>query len=317
MNTLVLIPCTDRKRILPSDHLRARNLPVGSVRDVATEWGRRTSSSNARSNPDELYCGRAYREARVASNLLGAELVVISAGHGLVRQGQKIPAYGLTAATGKTDSVQKKVTTSDWSGAGWWRALGENTSSIVSLSDLFLEVAPELVLISLSESYANLLCEQLAFLDETFVQRLRIFGMGLSSHLPANVVSSLMPYDGRLNGPDSPISGTMSDFSSRALHHYAQSLDGGLLSGRAASDDRLALEGVMDVWSMPATPVRKKMTDDEVIGFIQDNWGKTRGRSGASLRLLRDSGNACEQGRFKNLFMLAVAGLINAQEGIV
>lgn len=317
MSTLVLIPCTDRKRILPSEDLLARNLPAGSVRDVATEWGRRTSLSNARSNPDELYCGRAYGEARAASDLLGAELVVISAGHGLVRQGQKIPAYGLTAATGKTDSVKSKVTTSDWSGANWWRALGENTSSRISLSDLFLEVDPELILMSLSESYANLLCDQLAFFNEKFVQRLRIFGMGLSPHLPANVVGSLMPYDGRLNGPDSPIKGTMSDFSSRALHHFAQSLEGGVVSGRAASDDRLVLEGVMDVWSMPATPVRKKMSDDEVIGFVQDNWDRTRGRSGASLRLLRDSGNACEQGRFKNLFNLAAAGLSNAQEGIV
>lgn len=315
MKTVVLIPCTDRKRITPVQELCASNLSVGTCEDVAKDWGRRVRSANDRVTPDQLYCGRAYKEARNASNLLEAELCVVSAGHGIIRQDQAIPSYGLTVASGKRDSVQAKITDADWSSAKWWQALGEFSSASVSLSDYFRDAAADLVLIALSENYAKLLAEELAGLDEDCVQRMRVFGAGLASHLPENIEPCLMPYDVRLNGKDSPIRGTMSDFPTRALHHYAKGLGCGQIEGRSLGDDKRSIANELEAWSVPEIPVRRKMSDEDVIGFVLENWEATNGRSGASLRLLRDSGNACEQSRFKDLFKLAAADRFQSEQG--
>lgn len=272
-------------------------------------------SANDRVTPDHLYCGRAYKEAREASNLLKAELCVVSAGHGIVRQDQAIAPYGLTVAAGKRDSVQSKVIDTEWSVTKWWQALGEHSSANVSLSDYIGELAPDLLLISLSENYAKLLGEELSGLDEGCVQKIRVFGVGLASHLPESIEPCLMPYDVRLNGPDSPISGTMSDFSTRALHHYAMSFEHGNIEGRSLGDDQRCIAKELEAWSPPETPVRNKMSDSDVVNFILENWGATNGRSGASLRRLRDSGNACEQGRFKDLFKIAAADRVESEKG--
>jgi hypothetical protein len=300
---------------MPSEELYARNLSVGACDSVAKEWGRRVRSANDRVTPDQLYCGRAYKEARGASNLLGSELCVVSAGHGLVRQDQAIAPYGLTVASGKQDSVQGKFTDTDWSVANWWRALGEHSSAAVSLSEFFQELAADLILIALSKNYAKLLGGELAGLDQDCVQKIRVFGAGLASHVPENIEPCLMQYDVRLNGPDSPIRGTMSDFPTRALHFYAMSLEQGQIEGRSLADDKRSIAKGLETWSAPEIPVRKKMSDDDVINFVLENWDATNGRSGASLRLLRDSGNACEQSRFKDLFKLAAEGRFKSERG--
>ena len=62
------------------------------------------------------------------------------------------------------------------------------------------------------------------------------------------------------------------------------------------------LIALMAGWTPPVKPHRKRQTDGEIIAFILDAWCRTGGSSGASLRLLRNSGRACEQGRFRDLF---------------
>ena len=316
MKTVVLIPCTDRKRILPSSSLCARNLSFGDLNQVAKEWSLRVRAANERFEPDQLYCGRAYKEGRQAADLLGADLAIVSAGHGIVPQGERIPSYGLTVAAGKQDSIPTKVQEAEWSTASWWQAIGEHLRATVRLSEFFELVSADLVLIALSENYANLLASELAQLSDFWVKRIRVFGAGLEPHLPSKVRPCLMPYDVRLNGPESPIRGTMSDFPTRALHHYALGLKGGLLSGHSCAEDRCGVEEILHTWSVPEIPVRKKLSDQEVINFVLENWEKTKGRSGVSLRLLRDSGNACEQGRFKDLFKRAAAGRLKPEVGV-
>ncbi len=294
--------------------LSARNLTAGSLQEVAKQWSECIHFASDRAKPDDLYCGRAYREGRLAADLIGAELAILSAGHGIVREYQEIAAYGLTVAPGKADSIQCKIPDEEWSSAKWWRALGDYAAASISLSEFFGQSAADLVLVALSENYAKLLSSELAGLDEQFARKMRVFGAGLAKHLPANIEPRLMPYDARLNGPQSPIKGTMTDFPTRALHHFANALHEGLLRGRSSAEDRCQVDEMLKGWTAPAIPVRKKMSDQEVISFVLDNWEKTEGRSGASLRLLRDSGNACEQSRFKDLFKLAAADRAKSKE---
>ena len=85
--------------------------------------------------------------------------------------------------------------------------------------------------------------------------------------------------------------------------------------GVSLDDDKRFIAKELEAWSVPETPVRKKLSDDDVISFVLQNWGATNGRSGASLRFLRDSGNACEQSRFKDLFKMAAANRFQSEKG--
>lgn len=261
--------------------------------------------ANDVSAPSEIYCGRAYQEAARAAGSLSAELVVISAGLGLVRESDSIPSYSLTVAPGKQDTIQRKLDAERVSPEVWWGVLRQSKPAILGLRGLFQKMDAPLVLLSLSANYARLIKEELSGLADDDVRRLRIFGAGIGEYLPTNLSGSVMPYDARFNGPKSPLKGAMSDFGSRALHHYSQCLLEGTIRGLNASQDHADLSRLMSDWVMPETPVRKKLSDKQVIDFILENWQKTEGRSGFSHRLLRGSGFACEQGRFRDLFKRA------------
>ncbi len=305
MRTIVLIPCTDRKRREPSEDLRARSLAPGNLSEVAGEWLDRIASATSKQPHGEVYCGRAYREAAKAAKQLSAELAVISAGLGVVRADQPIPSYSLTVAPGSDDTVLNKITCDGASADAWWNALKFRHEKIAGVQDLLRRESSALILMGLSASYARLIRDDLVGLSVAETERIRIFGAGITEHLPPSLAASVMPYDFRLNGPDSPIPGTMSDFASRALHHFAGCLRDGVLSAAQADDDRQELLWLMRDWRTPNLPVRKRMTDEEIVRFILDQWDETGGRSGVSLRLLRDTGHACEQGRFRDLFRRA------------
>ena len=109
--------------------------------------------------------------------------------------------------------------------------LGENTPAETDLCALLAQRKPDLILMSLSAGYAHLIADEFRVLAPDQKPRLRIFCAGANSQVPPAVADNIMPYDTRLDGPDSPIRGTMSDFSGRALHHYARCVRDGIING--------------------------------------------------------------------------------------
>ena len=283
----------------------AQNLTAGRINLVAQAWGRRLRDATPKFRPDELYCGRAFLQGRKAANCLDAELFVISAGYGLVSERDKLAPYSLTVLPGKADSIVRKVPRSEWSPNFWWRMLGGNTPAETNLCALLAQRQFDLILMSLSAGYAHLISDELRRLTPDQKPRLRIFCAGRNQHLPTAVTDNMMPYDARLDGPDSPIKGTMSDFSGRALHHYARCVMDSVVKGMNLAEDKRDLKTMIAGWTPPNRPSRERQTDEEIIAFILNAWCSTGGRLNASLRLLRDSGRACEQKRFRDLFFRA------------
>ena len=56
-----------------------------------------------------------------------------------------------------------------------------------------------------------------------------------------------------------------------------------------------------DLLANDATQKNRKVRDEIVVAFIRKNWKNTGGKFQKSLRLLRDSGIACEQNRFRDI----------------
>jgi hypothetical protein len=145
-----------------------------------------------------------------------------------------------------------------------------------------------------------MIAPELASLDPSLRNRLRIFTGSAKAPLPSILGEFVMPYDGRLNGIAGR-AGTVSDFAQRALRHFAEVV----LAGKgdaSASDHRQAVLASLDGLEAPVQCRGRAATDSEITNLLRANWGQGGASSGHLLRHLRSSlGIACEQKRFARL----------------
>jgi hypothetical protein len=252
----------------------------------------------------DLYCGRGFREAESCANEVGASLYIISAGQGLISIDNLIGAYSATVTRGNVDSVgwvgQRKGPVAP---DQWWVRLNEALGQPYPIARLVQECRKTLFVFAVSSPYLALIRSDLNQLPGTASSRVRLIGPQLRPDLERDRWSvAVMPYDDRLDGPDSPCPGTKADFPQRAARHFLRTVD---VAGRAASameHRRLVTEALSD-WRSPRKIVRPRYSDDELRKLIEQMWTQANGQVGRALRLLRDREKvACEQGRFKRLF---------------
>ena len=106
---LIITPCSDRKYGFTPEHMRAASLPFGSLPSVANESAVRVKESIPTNAARDVYAGRSFVELKAAQSLVSADLVIISAGLGIVRGQQKIPNYGITVSRSASDQYLKKL----------------------------------------------------------------------------------------------------------------------------------------------------------------------------------------------------------------
>lgn len=296
---LVITSCTNRKRRPVSPGLHMADLSAAPIEDLASDWGERLSKAPLRYSASEVYGGRNFQEARAAAVKLHARLVVVSAGLGLIDASTSIPAYGCTILVGARDSVQQRVS-GEFSVASWWRALAGASTFSVSLKDVVRQESGPL-LVALSEAYLEMLAPELMALSPPDLERVRIFTGSPIERTPPALRAFRMPYDHRLDGPDSSVPGTRSDFASRALSHFA-GLGRGGASEASVAEDADAVRSAIKSWRAPPKFERKRLDDQEVLVLIEQHWDRAGGSSTRLLRLFRDElAIACEQSRFAAL----------------
>lgn len=267
--------------------------------DVAEEWGRRLATASSLYPASELYGGRGFQEAILATELLDGELLVASAGVGLIEGGTEIPAYACTILTDAADSIGAR-TRGAFAASEWWGALASVSPHHRRLAELARRTQG-LICAALSDSYLDMLSVDLATLPKAALGRLRIFTRAPVDKIAPALRSSVMPYDDRLDGPDSPIRGTRGDFAGRALRHFAEHI-AAEDDQRPAAEHALAVSAALRGWGMPPRFDRHRLDDAAILDVIRNRWDAERGSSTRLLRHLRDDrGVACEQGRFAAL----------------
>lgn len=270
--------------------------PLGKLADT---WGERVSSEAVLHPASEVYCGRSFQEARVAAEKLDAKLLIVSAGLGLVDASTHIPAYGCTVLLGAEDGIQSRVS-GYFSVASWWQALSSVSRFSVSLAKVVEEHQGPLLL-ALSEGYLEMLTPELIELEPTDLSRVRIFTGSQAARIPAALQSFRMPYDDRLDGPDSPRPGTRNDFASRALAHFVE-LERCRAPQASVEDDADAVRSAMESWRAAPKFDRIRHDDETMLLLIARYWDEVGGSSSRLLRYFRDVLDiACEQSRFAAL----------------
>ncbi|MGO7299611.1 hypothetical protein ACCS72_24595 [Rhizobium ruizarguesonis] len=293
--TAILTACTQRKRVTHSPFLSARDLPSGRLSEVAGAWSERLKKVRTVRSARNLYSGRSFVEAVKASDVLRADLFIVSAGLGLVHGDDAVPSYNMTVSKGGPDCVMPKLP-GDCTEADWWAALG-GADALIEM----VEATRHVVVIGLPSPYLRMIAPALGRLSDEACSRIRIVGGRHVADLDSRLESARLPYDSRLDGPQSPLRGTKSDFASRATRHFVEHV---LAKDEAATFDvhRAKVEALMSAWAHPITKTGVRALNSEIKSILREHWARADGRTTKLLRILRDELNiACEQKRFQGL----------------
>lgn len=297
--TLVITTCTNRKRKPIPDSLHAADLPQAEISGLAAEWGRRLTRAPKAFSARDIYGGRAFQEASLAAEFLDAQLIVVSAGLGLIAVGEPVPPYACTVVVGAPDSIATKSLGRFTAGA-WWQAL-KGVSPYHQDLEQTARDAGGMICAALSDTYIDMLAADLVALPKPIRERMRLFTRAPIEKVVADLRPYVMPYDDRLDGLDSPVRGTRGDFAARALRHFAEFIAKSE-DGRSCAEHAEAVRRAQSGWRMAPQFDRRRLDDSDILALIRTHWERERGSSTRLLRLLRDSlGIACEQGRFAAL----------------
>lgn len=302
MCVTVITNCTNRKLIAASVRLQAPSSAKSQPEALCADWLERLAQESKVGPVGRLYGGRSFREAEAAARSTEAQLMIVSAGLGLVNAETLAPSYSLTLAGSPTDAVLTRIA---GGAADWWRVLQSRSPYSASVT------GEGLILAALSRPYLEMVAQDWIAWPAERLARLRLFSKDVSSFLPTSLAAQWMPYDDRLDQVPGGYAGTQSDFAQRALAHFAKTF--AFLPGDSSVHAR-AVTTTMQAYEAKSRPERLRQSDAEIIALIGRDWEMTGGRAGATLIHLRSNlGVACEQTRFKDLFKRALA----ARGGVV
>lgn len=279
--------------------MRATALEFGPLEKVAAEWVKCLHGSTERVRANHLYAGRGFVEAVQAASISDANLAIVSAGLGLVDAVSLVPSYALSVAGTSADNVLSRIS-DDADPSDWWQAISAGSPFSSKLSEV-IAAWPGVVIVALSEAYLTMVSDDLLALPEEHAVRLRILTRAPVDRINEALRDRVMPYDDRLDGPDSAVRGTRGDFAARAARHFAQVVVAEMSHGSAEIHSK-AVEQALASWRPAPSFERVRHDDDTLLRIISAHWSSAGGQSSKLLRVLRDDLNiACEQGRFVGL----------------
>ncbi len=295
----IVIPCAGKKKLRPDRGATALILPRASQRELEAEWLRLVRELRPTAEASRLYGGRSFGLGRDAAHRFRADLYIVSAGLGFVPGERRVPPYGLTVSGRGPESVAAHAV-GGFDSADWWHAVASGPYS-TRIDECLGARGTGLVLIALTKPYAEMFGAALADALGNAAERVRLFGRGLSGHVPAALEPLIMPYDDRL---DVLLPGTRTDFSVRALSHFANNV---AANRGTFAEHRELVSAAMACVTPPARVERPRLPDDAIVALIQEHLKTTSG-IGRTLRRLRDEDAiACEQARFTRLYRIAAA----------
>lgn len=284
----VVVTCTERKCRPPEPGLRVRDLPMDAGLDArAREWSRRVATTPNAVTLEDLYRGETWSQVAAlaaTAHRKGFQPVVLvaSAGLGLRHVTSRAASYAATFSRRHEDTVGADRNED----RTWWQHL-QAAPDAVDIT----EVAGSQVLLVLSAPYASAMHTDLDRLADAGKDVLLVGG---TVDLPG---ISRLPSDKTLRAA---LGGTVTSLNLRTANAWMSRLEESALYSPASRKS----------WETWARPIRieesfdrQPLTDLEVTQFIVElrqqvpNLSRT-----AALRSLRDSGYACEQQRFGDLF---------------
>lgn len=290
--------CSARKSAQSAPGLSSANLPVGDQATVTKHWVAAVETAPSNTRASDLYLGRSVRRMQRLAADLDVPLYIASAGLGLLKADEKIPSYDLSVSGSNPSAIQRRIE-GGFSASEWWVAV-QQTKYATPIVHLFEKHKRGLLLIAVSNAYASLLASDLESLSMSQRDRLRLFATA-DARFPGNLRSQLMPYDARV---DALVRGSKVDFAQRAAEHFIR----GSLDSRFPAEldgQRKWVEEKLSRIPVAARPKRANVDDDRIREIARELASKGLSYTTALNVLRRQHGVACEQSRFRRLFLEA------------
>jgi hypothetical protein len=304
----VLVTCTKRKTRLAPKALRFGSVTGRSIEGQAKKWIQRLATNKAETiSAEDLYSGDQWQIAKSLPSVgesrgLRVQLWVCSAGYGLIPATAKVRPYSATFSSTHPDFVfRRKQQNGTAMLSAWWEQLmrweGPCPGEPRSLTDLARAFPESPLLVVASTVYLKAMRRDVELaLKRLATPELLTVVSGGTEEL-GGVSKQLLPCDARLQ---QILGGARMSLNVRVAKR--------ILAGPEPwpfCHSKLARSFRRLLAKQPAikTYDRVTMTDREVERFIRRHLSKnSEMRHSPLLRLLRDSGCACEQKRFHALF---------------
>lgn len=292
----VLASCTQAKRGEPSERcLMRRHRDVGTAAAVVRPWRRSTAMGRMRTRARHLYKGAYWHAVQSLREQTGSNVYVVSAGFGLVRDEQELPAYSATFTPGHRDSVPGARTLQGR--RAWWTLLGGSSG----LDALDLE--REALLVVLPDVYLRIVEEDLARLVSRFgPEKVAIFGPRRRQHLQVALSEAWLGIESRMvRELGTNVSALAPAAAARCVPAMGERIDH---DGCRALLSQLVPDGAPALY-----PNRRRCSEDEVRLWLSESLASSGSPTSATaaLRAFRQQGLAFEQKRFHRLFHDVVA----------
>jgi hypothetical protein len=294
------------------ERLKARHLPACNSRERYRTWVQRLKEVDVPSVPvRELYMGEHWQVALSLPKVgevagVALELWVVSAGYGLLHEGDLVKPYAATFTPGLPDSLirpehgGRRTATSDWwAQMALWR--GPTSGNPRSLGELAKRNPADYLIVALGSTYLEAVLDDVddarSLLDDPALLLVVSAGTRPSKRLGSN----LIPVD---SSHQQYLGGTRLSLNVRAARWLVAT------SADHRFDHALVARKLAERRTQSATAnrTRRRMSDPEVSAYIRDQLKRhTVPSKTALLRRLRDHGKACEQARFARLFSEATS----------
>lgn len=296
----IVVSCTNRKAAAAGEPVRLRDVRASATRPLIDEWWDALRSARAAPLPAEsLYVGEQWSIVRRLGGLAEKrgwrpKLWICSAGFGLTERDTPVVPYSATFSPGEEDSV---IDQSDSRGARaqvseWWKSLARKRGGR-RLATALDDDGDTVTVVAVSWRYLCAIDQDLVEYSRRLDDERLLLVCGGRNPQEEALSKWVLPCESKLRVR---LGGTLTGLNVRVVEW--------LLGGTgelSRSSARARLARLLRETPAPKPLHREKVSDAEVKSFIRRNLDVAASAS-RSLRLLRDSGLACEQSRFAELF---------------
>lgn len=313
----LIVTCTSRKTQSPTRGCRLRDLHAKSVSARVHNWidvlRAKTSTNESRVEAFKLYCGESWSVVRALPMVarksgLSLRLWICSAGYGLISPESEICPYSATFSPQEIDCVTRGFNTKARRAAAqqWWHQIarwsGPRGNQVRSLTSLARKYRRTPLIIVASSDYLYALEKDLGGALDALSDPDLLLIISAGTRSFGKFTNNLVPCDARLQAV---VGGTRASLNIRVARLLLERTDKKPLGIKHVSAQ---LGRLLRRQPPIEAQQRRVVTDQQVRRFIRLHGHKNGiiiSRS-ALLRQFRNSGKACEQSRFANLYRQTV-----------
>ena len=290
----LIVSCSNRKSVTPHPTLQIRNLNKNDLKKSSDLWHKSLNSSTNRIPAGELYVGEYWSVVRDIAKLGLVRIWIFSAGLGVIPYSEKIPSYGATFSKYSPDSIRNLESNNENTNENWFKLNLEKKQFGIGFDDLTKMLRNNPVLFAVSRSYIETIQHILVNGNNP---QMFILGSNLGDLRMKNIIET----PGKLR---MTLGGSLQTVNIRLVEYLLTQTELLEKSTTSVAEVSSAVERLAKNSTQLPKYERSKSTDLEIEKFIRSRFNKLKKDSHSrALRDFRNTGNACEQSRFKKIFI--------------